>query len=463
MIDIKTDSRKVKKGDTFIAIKHKEKDGHDYINEAIKRGASRIICEKGSYPVETINVKDTTKFLNFYLKNKYYDEIKDMKFIGVTGTNGKTTTCYLTHQMLNLLGLKNAYIGTIGFYLDKEKRPLNNTTPDIYELYNLFLESKEAGAKAVVMECSSQALDEDRLHDIEFDEVAFTNLSQDHLDYHKNINNYIDSKKKLFEKTRKNKISIINKDDNFNKFFINKNNNNIFIGKEGDLKILNIELYSNKSIIKFEYEGNIYEKELNLVGKYNVYNYLTSLLLVHKLGYSIEEILNISDKLISPPGRLEKVEYGSNNIFIDYAHTPDAVINVLENMNKLKKGKIITIIGCGGDRDKLKRPIMGRACEQLSDYVIFTNDNPRSENQEDIIKDILKGVFEDNHEVILDRKEAIKKGISMLNDNDILMILGKGHENYQIIGKIVYPFDDKEVVKEYINNPLEKNLTYKKL
>ena len=213
MIDIKTDSRKVKKGDTFIAIKHNERDGHDYIDEAIKRGASRIICEKGSYPVQTILVKDTNKFLNFYLKNKYYKEIENMKFIGVTGTNGKTTTCFLVHQMLDLLGMKNAYIGTIGFYLDKEQRQLKNTTPDIYELYNLLLEAKEAKARAVVMECSSQALDEDRLHDIEFDEVAFTNLTQDHLDYHKNIDNYINSKEKLFKKTRNNKIAIINKED----------------------------------------------------------------------------------------------------------------------------------------------------------------------------------------------------------------------------------------------------------
>ena len=464
MIDVKIDSRKVKKGDTFIAIKHKERDGHDYIDDAIKNGATRIICEKGSYPVETIVVRDTNKFLNFYLKNKYYKEIEDMKFIGVTGTNGKTTTCFLTHQMLELLGLKNAYIGTIGFYLGKEKRVLKNTTPDIYELYNLFLEAKEAGARAVVMECSSQALDEDRLHDIDFDEVAFTNLTQDHLDYHKNIYNYIDSKKKLFQKTRNDKVSIINKDDKNHIDFVNKDNNNIFISsKEGDLKILNISLFPNKSIIKFEYDGNIYDKEINLVGSFNVYNYLTSILLVHKLGYSINEILNISDKLVSPPGRLDKVEYGSNNIFIDYAHTPDAVINVLENMNKIKKGKIITIIGCGGDRDKLKRPIMGRACEQLSDYVIFTNDNPRSENDEDIMNDILKGVFEENHEIIYDRKKAIQKGIDMLEDNDILMILGKGHENYQVIGKVIYPFNDKEVVNEYIHNPLEKKLINKPL
>ena len=453
MIDIKVDSRKVKKGDTFIAIKYANKDGHDYIDEAIKRGASTIICERGNYDnVKVIKVNNTNKFLNSYIYNKYYEEIKDLKLIGVTGTNGKTTTCFLTHQMLDLLGLKNAYIGTIGFYLDKEKRKLANTTPDIYNLYNLLLEAKEAKARAVVMECSSIALNEDRLHGLLFDEVAFTNLTQDHLDYHKNMINYVDSKRKLFFKTRNDKISIINNDSNYKGFITNKDNNNIFISeKVGDLIILDIKLSKDNTYIKFKYEDKIYEVIIDIIGKYNVYNYLTSLLLVHKMGYNIEEILNISNKLVAPPGRLEKINYGNNSIFIDYAHTPDAVSNVLENINKLKEGNIITIMGCGGDRDKSKRHLMGRECEKLSDYVIFTNDNPRGENEMDIISDILKGVYKYNHEIILDREEAIKKGIDMLNNNDILMILGKGHEDYQIIGKVIYPFSDKEIVYKHIN------------
>ena len=199
MIDIKVDSRKVKKGDTFIAIKYANKDGHDYINEAIKRGANTIICEKGNYDgVNVMKVNNTNNFLNNYIYNKYYKEIKNMKLIGVTGTNGKTTTCYLTHQMLDILGLKNAYIGTIGFHLGKEQRKLTNTTPDIYNLYNLLLEAKEAGARAVVMECSSIALKENRMYGLKFDEVAFTNLTQDHLDFHKTMGNYALAKQKLF-------------------------------------------------------------------------------------------------------------------------------------------------------------------------------------------------------------------------------------------------------------------------
>ena len=448
---LKSDSRLVEKGDTFIAIKNVNTDGHDFIESAIEKGATKIICEHGNYPVETIIVPNTRKYLEDYLYNNFYPKFKHMKLIGVTGTNGKTTTCYLIYQMLNKLGIKCAYIGTIGFYYDEHKEELNNTTPDIDILYKMFIEAANAGCECMVMEVSSHALDMNRIHGLEFDEVAFTNLTQDHLDYHKTIENYANAKKKLFYKTRGNKIAVINGDDPLYKEFINRDNNNIIIGSNSnDVKIIKTNLTHLGSDITFSYNGMVYDVSINMVGLYNVYNYLTAVMLVHKLNISIDNILSIAKDIKAPSGRMELIKYNTNSIFIDYAHTPDAVVNVLKNANTYKKGKIITVIGCGGDRDRTKRPIMADETLKYSDYAIFTNDNPRTEDEKQIINDMTSHITSNNFEVIYDRAQAIKKAISMLKENDILMLLGKGHETYQIIGKEKIHFSDKEEVLKNI-------------
>ena len=342
MIELKTDSRKVKPGDTFIAIKNVNTDGHDFIESAIKNGATKIICEKGSYSVETVVVPNTKEYLNNYLYENYYPKIKDMKLIGVTGTNGKTTICYLVYQLLTLLGKKCAYIGTIGFYYGNTKRLLNNTTPDTDLLYDMLLEAKEYGCEYVVMEVSSHALDKNRVFGLEFDEVAFTNLTQDHLDYHKTLENYANAKRKLFEKTRGEKVAIINKDDPHHEKFMLNENNNITIGKnDADVLIKDYSLSHLHTKIEFSYEDKIYNTQINMVGSYNVYNYLTALMLVNKLGFSIDSIIDITKDLMAPAGRMEMIKYNTNSVFVDYAHTPDAVINVLKSANEYKKGKII--------------------------------------------------------------------------------------------------------------------------
>lgn len=451
MINLITDSRKVKPKDTFIAIRGIDNDGHKYIEQAIQNGATKIICEEGNYSVETVVVKDTTKYLNEYIYNNYYDQIKDLKLIGVTGTSGKTTTCFLTYTILKKIGCKAAYIGTIGFYMDNFVRELPNTTPLIDELYNCLLECKENNIEYIVMEVSSHALDLDRVYGLEYDAVGFTNISQDHLDYHKTIENYAQAKVKLFEKLRKNKTAVINIDDEHSNMFILPGNNNITISENtGDVSIHDIKLTNLGIDFKFKYQGKEYEKTIDMVGKYNIYNYMTAVMLINSFNIDIEEILNIEAK--APRGRMEMVKYGTNSIFVDYAHKPDAVKKVLENSKEFTKGKIITIIGCGGNRDRLKRPIMGNIASDNSDYVIFTNDNPRNEEPEEIMKDIIEGVKKDNYEIILDRKEAIKKGISYLKENDVLLILGKGHEDYQIVKGVKYHLDDMECVMEAIKN-----------
>ncbi len=449
MIDLITDSRKIKQGDTFIAIKGIDNDGHNYIESAIKNGAKKIIAEHGNYEVETEIVEDTTKYLNEYIYNNYYNKIKDIKLIGVTGTSGKTTTCFLTYTMLKSLGCKAAYIGTIGFYMDDFVRELPNTTPLIDELYNILLECKENNIEYVVMEVSSHALDLNRVYGLEYDAAGFTNISQDHLDYHKTIENYAQAKVALFRKLRNNKTAIINIDDEHSNMFILPENNNITLSEnKGDVSIYDIKLTNLGIDFKFNYKEKEYEKTIDMVGKYNIYNYMTAVMLINNFGFSIEEILKIDAQ--APRGRMEMVKYGTNSIFVDYAHKPDAVKKVLENAKEFTIGKIITIIGCGGNRDRTKRPIMGNIASELSNHVIFTNDNPRNEEPEDIMKDIIEGVKKDNYEIILDRKEAINKGISLLKENDVLLILGKGHEDYQIVKGVKYHLDDMECVLEGI-------------
>ena len=449
-VALKTDSRAVKPGDTFIAIPNVARDGHDYIEQAIANGAIKIIAEHGSYKVETIIVESTREYLKTYLYENYYPLIKDIKLIGLTGTNGKTTTCLMTYQILKMLKKNVAYMGTIGFYYGDVKKPMVNTTPDVDVLYNMLLEAKENGVEYFVMEVSSHALDKDRIHGLEFDEVAFTNLTQDHLDYHKTLENYANAKRILFTKTRNDKIAIINGDDEHYQHFVLESNNNIIIGQhDSDVKILEMSFSHLGTIFKFEYLNHEYQARLNMVGRYNIYNYLIALLLVNKLGVKIEDILALNDKLKAPAGRMELLKYGTNSIFVDYAHTPDAVINVLKSAEEFKNGRIITIIGCGGDRDATKRPIMGKAALEHSDYVIFTSDNPRSEDPQMILDDITNGLSGSNFEIEVDRQKAIIKGMQQLKHNDILMILGKGHEDYQVLsGNEHIHFDEREIVSE---------------
>ena len=451
MLNIKTNSKLVTKGDTFIALSNMHHDGHDYIEDAINNGATKIVAMHGNYSVETEIVPDTRKYLEDYLYNNYYPKIKEMTLIGLTGTNGKTTTCFLIYQMLNKLNVPCAYIGTIGFYYKDQKRALNNTTPEIDTLYDMLVEAYDNGIKYVVMEVSSHALKLDRIKGLLYDAVGFTNLTQDHLDFHNTFEDYKESKEKLFSLTRNKKIAVINGDDPSYKTFVKEGNNNIIISKKNGDCLITGENYSHTGTdFSFKYDDKEYNTHINMVGDYNVYNYLTALLILTNLGFDINNLLDLNKELSAPCGRMEIIPYKNNSIFVDYAHTPDAIKNVLDTVNKFKEGKVITICGCGGDRDRTKRPIMGHIAEENSDYVILTDDNPRTEDEKAIMADILEGVKLDNHEVIYKRDEAIRHGIDMLVDKDILLILGKGHEDYQIIGTVKHHFSDQEQVRNYI-------------
>ncbi len=444
-----TNSKKIHEGQIFVAISGNTVDGHNYIMEAIKNGAKEIIAEKeveASVPVKI--VPDTEEYLKERLIEEYSENLKDLKLIGVTGTNGKTTTCYLVFQMLNKLGLKTAYIGTIGYGVNETLTELSNTTPDILTLYNLLFDAKEKGCQAVVMEVSSHALSFNRIAGLEFEIGAFTNLTEDHLDFYKNMTNYLNAKLEFLDYIKPNGKFVVNSDDEYAHFFIEKGKEKIItLGTKGqsDNRISAIEMHPNYTDFKLNDE----EMTINLISRFNVYNYVMAFTIVKNLGFKENDIICLSKEIHPPKGRCETYKVKNGFAVVDYAHTPDAVDKVISAYRSLATSKIITIVGCGGDRDPLKRPIMGHIASEKSDYVIFSNDNPRTEEPEKIMEDILKGVEKNNYEVVLDRHEAIKKALDKIEENDIVLILGKGHEDYQILGREKIHFDDSEKIQNY--------------
>lgn len=450
MIKIKTDSRKIEKGDTFIAIKGLYRDGHDYIEDAIENGATTIVAQHGNYDVETIIVKDTREYLIEYLYNKYKKILNRITFIGITGTNGKTTTSYFIHQILNELNIPCAYIGTIGFFLDKKEKELPNTSQDILTLYNLILYTYEKGYRYIILEASSEALVEKRFDKIPFEIALLTNITRDHLDYHKTKENYINAKKILFENLINKKIAIINNDEENKSNFLLKENKNITYGiKNGDYKIIKYNIKNNAKFT-YSYNNKKYKIKTNITGLHNIYNLLGSIALINSLGIDLKEINKKVKKLSLPDGRMDIIKYKSNKIIIDYAHTPDAIDKIISSARKITKNNIYVVFGCTGNRDKEKRPIMTNIVLSNVKKAIITNDDLHNEDEKEILNDMLKENDKSNYEVCFDRKKAIEKGIDLLNRKDTLLILGKGHEKYMIIKDKKMPFNDKKTVLEYI-------------
>ncbi len=449
MIKYETNSKLVTSGQIFVALKGHTVDGHDYIEEAIKNGASKVVGEKDlKLDVPYEKVEDTNAYLKEHLVQEYSDIINKLKIIGVTGTNGKTTSCYLIYQMLKKLGKKVAYLGTIGFYYQDEKIELNNTTPDILTLYKLVTKVTLDGAEYLVMEVSSHALSFERLAGFKLTRAAFTNLTEDHLDYHKTMAAYLNEKLKIINYLKDDGMILLNSDDEAHEKFKKFKNYQTF-GLNGNYQINHFDIKPDHTDLEFTYEDKKYQVTTNLTSKFNVYNYLTALSILHSLDFSIEDIIKVTKDVYPPKGRCETYQVGLGYAVVDYAHTPDAVEKVILAYTEIKKNRIITIIGCGGDRDPIKRPIMGNIATKYSDYVIFTNDNPRNEDPKKIMQDITKDNHSDNYEIIYDRKEAIYKGIAMLEKDDILLVLGKGHEDYQIIGHEKIHLDDAEIIQSY--------------
>lgn len=450
MLDITADSRKVKKGDIFVAVRGIDGDGHHYIKQAIANGASKIIAEEGKYDIPYEIVDDSRAYLLSYLKKHYNPKLRNIKFVGITGTNGKTTTAFLLYQALRKMGIKSAYIGTIGFYLEDKVRSLPNSSPDIWDSYDMFMEAKEAGCKYIIEEVSSHALAYGRIEGYLFDYVLFTNLTQDHLDFHKTMGNYALAKQLLFKKLKKKGKAFINIDDKYKEYFLLPENENITFGfTGGDYKIDSYEMQPNGTTFTYEHKGQIYETSMKLIAEYNLYNMLGAISILSEMGYA-DKLSTVIPLLTAPLGRMETIAYRNNHIIIDYAHTPDAVEKILKTMKKICKGKMYVTFGCTGGRDRTKRPIMLSLACNLADYVIITNDDLHFEDPKQIVADMTEGISYTNYEVCLDRKKAIEKGIDLLKEGDTLLVLGKGHEEAMIVGNEYIPFSDKKVVSAYL-------------
>ena len=452
MLKIKTNSRKVKPGDTFVALRGISSDGHSYIEKAIEAGATKIIAEEGNYSVETIIVENTRTYLEELLYETYKDMLLDMTIIGLTGTNGKTTSCFLIYEALNKLSTKCAYIGTIGFYLNDKVCDLPNTSPDICDLYEMFIECYNNGYKHIVMEVSSQGLSYGRLNKIPFDIALFTNLTQDHLDYHKTMENYALAKTKLFHQLKDDGIGVVNIDDRYSDYYK--------IGKyctygfnESNYQIKNYKLNSLGSY----FELLDYKITTQLIGKYNIYNAVCAVIVLDILKYSKEQIESVMPKILPPPGRMDIIKYNTNTIIVDYAHTPDAMENIIKTVKEIKHNKTYIVFGCTGSRDRVKRPIMMQLALNNSSYVFVTSDDLHEEEFENIVNDMLENNNQNHYLVEKDRGRAIELAISKLTNEDILLILGKGHEEVIIIGNNKIPFNDKKEVLKLIQDKVEIN------
>ncbi len=441
---LRVNSKKVEPGDTFLALKGPYTDGHDFINEAIDNGAACIIAQHGEYSVKTIIEEDTKSYLSNYLRELNMEKLSKIKLIGITGTNGKTFTGDILCQLLNNLNMKTAFIGTNGFYLNGKVKKISSTTPDIYELYELINEAIDNDCEVVIIEISSKAIRQRHIEGLRFDIAILTNFVSHQ---RKDKDEYLNTKIELFKKLKKGGYAIINKKDNYSSFFALPQNKNIFYGmQDSDYPIR--KLKSNNDFTEFTLKEN--RIKIPLIGPYVMYNYVSAFITAKILLFSTDAILSASLALHQVDGRFEIIKYKNNLIIIDYAYNITNINNILKEAKSFEHSKIITIIGQGGHRREDKRAQIGKLTTENSDYVIFTTDNPRHENEENIINEITNEIETDNYTKILNRREAIKKGISMLNENDILLILGKGHEHVQIIGNDEFPYKDKEEVLKNI-------------
>lgn len=456
ILGITCDSRKVEKGFAFVCINGWTQDGHNYAKKAYDMGASCIICEKSVGLPNEVIVSDTRAVYAQMSANWFGNPAKKLRLVGVTGTNGKTSVTYMIKSALEACGQKVGLVGTIQNMIGDEIVESHNTTPDAFELNRLFAKMVESGCTAAVMEASSHALAQKRIFNLDFEVCVFTNLTQDHLDYHKTMDNYLLAKKQLFSMC---KTAVINIDNEYSDKII-----------EGiDCKIVTVSAdcdnstYSAKSInykpdgVKYQLvsDNSIDNILLNTGGKFSVYNSMCACVACLEMGCDPQKVTEAIAKIPGVKGRAEVVPCNRDfTVIIDYAHTPDGLENILNTFKECEKNRLIVLFGCGGNRDKDKRPKMGRIAAKLADYVIVTSDNPRNENPSDIIKDILEGIKNINtpYVVIEDRTEAINYAVKNAKKDDIIVLAGKGHETYQILADRTILLDEREIIAKALED-----------
>lgn len=468
VMNISTDSRKISKSSVFFALPGTKDDGKRYINDAISNGAKIVFYEgeledKLSENVLYIRVNDIFEVLGKFSAAFYNFPAHKLSIIGVTGTNGKTTTTNLLYHYWKCRGLKAGLIGTIDYRIDNEIYASNFTTPQPHELQELFKRMVDREVKYVAMEVSSHALALKRIEGVTLKGIVFTNLTQDHLDFHKTMEDYFQAKLKIFNYLDSDGFVILNKDNEWTRKVNLKNDKTFWVSLEekSDVYLKNYKNTEDGVFLKVVTPLGELNIESKLKGRFNIYNILFAVGVLVALNEPLNEISKYLSLFNGVKGRLEFINLGQNfNVIVDYAHTPDGLYNVLQTVREFTRGRIIVVFGCGGDRDPTKRDKMGEISASLSDVVIITSDNPRTEDPLKIIKDIEKGVIRKNFKdycIIEDREEAIKKAIEIAQDGDTVLIAGKGHEDYQIIGTRKIPFSDQEVARKYLMRRVLKN------
>ncbi len=451
---VESDSRKVTPGCLFVCVKGYASDGHSFAQIAAEKGAAAILAQdKISVSCPVIYTANTRRALAAASAAFYAHPSRKFTLIGVTGTNGKTTTTFLIKQILEAAGKKVGLIGTNQNMIGEKVVEASRTTPDSYELQALFAKMAEEKVDAVVMEVSSHALYLDRVYGCDFDVGVFTNLTQDHLDFHKTMEDYLKAKAILFHMCKK---GVVNADDPACAYLLNTGTctfTTYGIDTPADIRAEQVEL--NRQGVCFKAEGVVYK--IGIPGKFSVYNALSALTTARVLGYAPKDISAALSKAKGVKGRAQVIDLGFDfTVLIDYAHTPDGIENILKTVKGFAKGRVILLYGCGGDRDPKKRPIMGEIASRMADFSIITSDNPRTENPALIIQDILKGVKQGAYVVIENRREAIAYALHHAKKDDVVILAGKGHETYQIIGKEKFHFDEEEILYEIRDEMLKE-------
>ena len=459
------DSRRVQSNTLFVAIRGEKSDGHQFVDQAIEQGASVIVAEREiSSPRATCLVVDDSRSALADLSAAFYGmPAHKLKMAGVTGTNGKTTTTFLIKHICEKAGMRCGLLGTVQYEIGDRILPAIRTTPEALDIQELLAQIVNAGGRAAAMEVSSHALAQERTRGIEWDVAVFTNLTQDHLDFHRTMENYFGAKAKLFydlvSQSKKKKASaVINIDDRYGEKLIGRLAGKIPVvtyglGMHADFRASNYRTEFAGTSYQLDAHGRSYLVRVPLIGRFNVANSMAALAAATVMGVSLRSAILSLARSPQVPGRLELVPAKRQfQIFVDYAHTDDALRNVLKTLRELKPRKLIVVFGCGGDRDRKKRPLMGRVADELADYAIITSDNPRKETPGAIISEVEKGFRSTHYEKIVERAEAIRRAVAMAQPRDLVLIAGKGHEKYQEFADHTIPFDDLQVARRALDD-----------
>ena len=463
------DSRRVQKNFLFVALRGEKTDGHQFIDQAVEKGASVIVTEREEKQARaTCLVVENTRPALADLAAVFYERpARRLKLAAVTGTNGKTTTTFLIKHICEKAGVRCGLLGTVRYEIGDRVLPAVRTTPEALEVQELLAQMVNAGCKAAAMEVSSHALAQDRTRGLEWDVAVFTNLTQDHLDFHGTMENYFEAKMKLFaglaeQKGKTKPVAVINIDDRYGAQLVDRLDKKISVITYGvsaraDFRASNYHAEFAGTSYQLDANGKSYLVRVPLIGRFNVANSMAALAAASSMGLGLREAILSLSRSPQVPGRLEAVPAKRQfQVFVDYAHTDDALLNVMKTLRELSPRKLIVVFGCGGDRDRQKRPLMARVADQNADYSIITSDNPRKEDPDAIIAEVEKGFRSGNYEKIADRAKAIARAIELAQPRDIVLIAGKGHEAYQEFADHTVPFDDIQVARQALENrPLE--------